>query len=59
MLGERRAVLIDYDEWAGDPATVIAAFRELDLPRDDAAVRAAVGRRLAHGPHAEPPGPTA
>jgi hypothetical protein len=52
MLGESRAVLLDYDLWAGRPDVLIDAFTRLGLPRDDAAVRAAVGERLEHGPHA-------
>jgi hypothetical protein len=55
MLGPGRAVVIDYDEWSADPAVLVRAFASLGLPRDDAAVRAAVGTRLEHGPHADPP----
>jgi hypothetical protein len=53
VLGPGRAVLLDYDEWNGHPQVLIDAFAELGLPRDDAAVRAAAGERLEHGPHAE------
>lgn len=49
--GEDRAVLLDYDEWDGHPEVLIDAFAALGLPRDDAAVRAAMGERLDHGPH--------
>ncbi len=56
MLGPSRAVLLDYEAWAGDPDALIAAFDRLGLPRDDDAVRAAVRQRLEHGPHA--PGPS-
>jgi hypothetical protein len=59
VLGPGRAVLLDYDEWNGHPQVLIDAFAELGLPRDDAAVRAAVGERLRHGPHAGPEGVTA
>lgn len=52
MLGDSRAVLLDYDEWASDPLVLVDAFGRLGLPRDDDAVRAAVGQRLEHGPHA-------
>jgi hypothetical protein len=51
MLGSGRAVLVDYDEWDGHPEVLIESFAELGLPRDDAAVTAAVGTRLGHGPH--------
>lgn len=56
MLGPSRAVLLDYEAWAGDPDALIAAFDRLGLPRDDDAVRAAVRQRLEHGPHG--PGPS-
>ena len=49
--GPDRAVLLDYDEWDGHPEVLISAFAALGLPRDDEAVRAIVGERLAHGPH--------
>lgn len=51
ILGPGRAVLLDYDDWDGHPEVLIEAFAGLGLPRDDAGVRAAVGERLAHGPH--------
>jgi hypothetical protein len=51
MKGLGTAVLLDYEQWAGDPDIVIAAFAALGLPRDDAAVARAIGRRLDHGPH--------
>ncbi len=54
MKGGRQAVLLDYEQWAGNPAAVIEAFEVLGLPRDDAAVVTAIGRRLGHGPHGEP-----
>ena len=49
--GKPRAVLLHYEDWSRDPQVVIDAFDALGLPRDDAAVRAALGERLAHGPH--------
>ena len=49
ILGPDRAVVVDYDEWNGRPDVLIGAFAALGLPRDDAAVRAAVGERLEHG----------
>ncbi len=52
ILGPRRAALLDYDAWSADPQVLIDAFAGLGLPSDDAAVRAAVGERLDHGPHA-------
>ncbi len=52
ILGAGRAVVVDYDAWSVDPALVIDAFEALGLPRDDDAVRAALGQRLSHGPHA-------
>ena len=54
MLGPGRAVVVDYDDWSADPEVLVRAFAALGLPADDAAVRAAVGTRLDHGPHAEP-----
>ena len=51
--GQQRAVLLRYEDWADDPGVVIGAFDALGLPRDDAAVRAALGERLEHGPHAD------
>lgn len=55
ILGPGRAVLVDYDEWNGRPEVLSAAFAQLGLPRDDAAVASAVAARLAHGPHAADP----
>lgn len=52
ILGAHRTVLLDYDEWSGRPEVLIAAFAELGLPSDDAAVRSSVAERLDHGPHA-------
>jgi hypothetical protein len=49
--GDDRAVLLDYDAWDGHPEVLVEAFASLGLPRDDAAVRAAMGERLDHGPH--------
>ena len=51
ILGEGRAVLIDYDTWSTDPGIVVEAFAELGLPSDEAAVREALGQRLEHGSH--------
>lgn len=51
MLGPGRAVLLAYEEWDADPQVLVDAFAALGLPRDDDAVRAAVGERLEHGPH--------
>ena len=48
-------MLVDYDDWATDPQVLIDAFAGLGLPTDDAAVRAAAGERLHHGPHASDP----
>lgn len=52
MLGAGRSALLDYDHWAARPQAVIDAFARLGLPRDDDAVRAALGTPLDHGPHA-------
>ncbi len=52
MLGGDRAVLIDHAHWTQDPQVVIDACARLGLPRDDDAMRAALGHRLDHGPHA-------
>lgn len=54
MLGPGRAVLLDYDDWNGRPQVLVDAFAAVGLPRDDDAVRAAVGERLEHGPHGGP-----
>jgi hypothetical protein len=51
MLGDNRAVLVDYDAWTSDPAVLIEAFARIGLPRDDDAVKEALGHRLDHGPH--------
>ncbi len=51
MLGAGRAALVDYDEWNGAPEVLTRVFGTLGLPRDDDAVRRAVGTRLDHGPH--------
>jgi hypothetical protein len=52
MKGAGRAAVVDYDHWNADPQVLIDAFASLGLPRDDAAVRRALGERLEHGPHA-------
>ena len=52
ILGPQRAVCIAYEEWNERPEIVIDAFASLGLPPNDAGVRAALGARLAHGPHA-------
>lgn len=51
MLGPDRVALLDYEDWSVRPAAVVDAFAQLGLPRDDDALRAALGVRLAHGPH--------
>ncbi len=55
MLGPGRTALLDYADWAQRPDAVVDAFGALGLPRDDEAVRAALGSRLSHGPHGESP----
>jgi len=50
--GADRAVLVEYESWSSDAGVLIDALARLGLPRDDAAVRAALGTRLDHGPHA-------
>lgn len=52
LSGPGTAALVRYEEWSVDPASVIEALAGLGLPRDDAAVRAALATRLDHGPHA-------
>jgi len=52
MLGTGRSALLDYEDWAGRPSSVLEAFAGLGLPRDDDAVLTALGTRLEHGPHA-------
>ncbi|MFZ4486710.1 MAG: hypothetical protein ACOYO9_08995, partial [Candidatus Nanopelagicales bacterium] len=49
--GHGRAALVDYADWTADGSVLIAAFDALGLPKDDAAVRAALAARLTHGPH--------
>lgn len=44
-----RARLVRYEEWSLDAQILISTFAELGLPRDDAAVRAALAPRLSHG----------
>lgn len=50
-----RAVVLQYEQWAGDPQVLIDAYAQLGLPADDTAVRAALATRLEHGAHAWPP----
>lgn len=52
VLGDDRAVLVDYDDWRTDPGLVVGAFGALDLPMDEGAVRAALAEQLEHGRHA-------
>lgn len=52
ILGPGRAVLVDHADWSRRPDALIEAFSALGLPRDDPAVRAVLGDRLDHGPHA-------
>jgi len=52
LLGPGRAAVLEYGAWNDDPQRLIEAYAAVGLPRDDAAVRAAVGERLDHGPHA-------
>jgi hypothetical protein len=51
LLGPGRAAVLEYGAWNDDPKLLIEAYAAVGLPRDDAAVRAAVGERLDHGPH--------
>jgi len=51
MQGPGRVVLLDYDTWTDSPAALAEAFASVGLPRDEAAVRMAMGERLAHGAH--------
>jgi len=51
MLGSGRAVLLDYDAWSASPTMLADAFASVGLPRDEAAVRKAMGERLSHGAH--------
>lgn len=46
-----RAVLVEYESWSADPGILIDALARLGLPRDDAAIRSALGTRLDHGHH--------
>jgi len=49
-----RAVVLEYEQWSGDAQVLIDAYTRIGLPRDDAAVRAALAKRLEHGSHATP-----
>ena len=49
--GRQVAWRLDYADWAGRPEVLIDTYRAMGLPRDDAAVRSALGERLDHGPH--------
>lgn len=49
-----RAVVLEYEQWSGDAQVLIDAYARMGLPRDDAAVRAALAKRLEHGSHATP-----
>lgn len=44
-----RACLLHYEDWSANPEVLVEACALLGLPRDDDAVRAALGERLAHG----------
>jgi len=55
MPGHQRTCLLRYEEWADDPHALIRAFADLGLPRDDDAVRAALGERLGHGKSSRTP----
>lgn len=48
-LGADRAVLIDHDQWVGDPQIVVGALRDLGYPVDPDIVRAALAQQLEHG----------
>lgn len=48
-LGASRAVLIDHDQWVGEPQIVVGALRDLGYPVDPDIVRAALGQQLEHG----------
>lgn len=48
-LGTDRAVLIDHDQWVGDPQIVVGALRELGYPVDPDIVRSALAQQLEHG----------
>ena len=51
LYADGRAVLVDYADWTADGRVLIDAFDALGLPKDDAAVMAALGATLTHGPH--------
>ena len=48
-LGADRAVLIDHDQWVGDPQIVVGALRDLGYPVDPDIVRSALAQQLEHG----------
>lgn len=50
-----RAIVLQYEQWSQDPQVLLDAYARLGLPRDDEAVRSALGTRLEHGSHAAPP----
>ena len=55
ILGDGRAVLLQYEQWQGNPRALIEQFDAISLPRNDAGVREALARQLVHGPHSNEP----
>lgn len=48
--GPHRVKCLEYEQWAGHPEVLLAAYADLGLPTDEAAVREALARHLDHGP---------
>ncbi len=53
ILGDGRAVLLEYEQWQGNAPELIEAFNVLKLPRNDYGVREALAQQLDHGTHGE------
>ena len=53
ILGPRRAVLLQYEQWRGNAPALIQNFTDLGLPSNDKGVREALAQQLDHGSHGE------
>ena len=49
VLGRRRAVFVDHDEWKSDPQVVVDALGEIEYPVDADIVLASLAQQLSHG----------
>ncbi|MSW66931.1 MAG: hypothetical protein F2641_05810 [Actinobacteria bacterium] len=53
ILGAQQAHLLNYEQWQDNPEALIEAFHEMQLPRNDDGVRAALAVKLEHGPRTD------